>query len=128
MELVHARAEHQAVAQRAAREAAETEKRHVAATAALELQLRTANSGMHTAQTALSAATAHVAELAEEVSRLTQSLTEVEATAAAHVCAVLPIPYVFFIWHGPKACANRTGAVASVARRRGEPNRAISPE
>ena len=37
------------------------------------------------------------------------------------VCSILSlpmIPYVFFLWHGPKACAKRTGAAASEARER----------
>ncbi len=33
---------------------------------------------------------------------------------------ILLIPHVFYIWHGSKACAKRTGAAASMARRRRE--------
>ncbi len=33
---------------------------------------------------------------------------------------LLWIPHVCFMWHGPRACAKRTGAATSVARRRRE--------
>ncbi len=37
-----------------------------------------------------------------------------------YVFSVPLIPYVFSIWHGPKACAKRSGAAASVAHRQSE--------